>query len=197
MRRAAIEEQNRFMLERQRQFRMAADVVTEARMAFAEVHAVAVIGSVAKPLWKEVPRFREFRRERIEVWHECGDLDLALWLESQERLGELRRAAARALRAAYEAGTGISVVGHQLDVFLIEPGSDRYLGRLCSFSQCPKGKPDRLVPGCGAIPFNKHVDGFAPHPDFLAPAGHAMLYQRDVGRLRSALDLPTALCGET
>ena len=57
-------------------------------------------------------------------------------------------------------GTGPSVASHQLDVFLIEPGSDRYLGRLCSFSACPKGKRDCLVPGCGAIPFNKIVAEF-------------------------------------
>lgn len=190
MRRAAIEEQNRFMLERQRQFRMAADVVADAWMTFVEVQAVAVIGSVAKVLWKEVPRFREFRSQGIEVWHECGDLDLALWLDSQERLDELRRAANRALSAAYTAGTGISVVGHQLDVFLIEPNSDRYLGRLCSFSQCPKGKRDCLVPGCGAIPFNKRIAEFKPHTDLLAPAKHAMLYKRGIGRLRSALELP-------
>jgi hypothetical protein len=43
---------------------------------------------------------------------------------------------------------------------------------------------------CGAIPFNKRVDGFEPAADLLAPAGHAMLYSRGVGRLRSALDLP-------
>src|SRR5882757_9268647 len=114
MRRAAIDEQNRHMLERQRQFRAAADVVTDAWMRFREVAAVAVIGSVAKPLWKEVPRFREFRRAGIEVWHECSDLDLALWLDSQERLGELRRAASLALREAFEKGTGISVADHQL-----------------------------------------------------------------------------------
>jgi hypothetical protein len=129
MRRAAIEKQDRFMVERQRQFRAAADVVTDAWMRFREVAAVAVIGSVAKPRWKEVPRFGEFRRARIEVWHECSDLDLALWLDSQERLGELRRAAALALREAFEKGMGISIVDHQLDVFLIEPGSDNYLGR--------------------------------------------------------------------
>src|SRR5882724_1002162 len=108
MRRAAIEAENRLMLERQRQFRAAADVVTDAWMLFREVAAVAVIGSVAKPLWKEVPRFREFRRAGIEVWHECSDLDLALWLDLQERLGELRQATSRALRAAFEAGTGVS-----------------------------------------------------------------------------------------
>src|SRR5215510_6021731 len=110
-------------------------------MTFEEVQAVAVIGSVAKPLWKEVPRFREFRRAGIEVWHECGDLDLALWIDSQHRLEELRRAIDRALRKAYEEGIGVSVVSHQLDVFLIEPDSNRYLGRLCNFNRCPKDKP--------------------------------------------------------
>lgn len=55
------------MLRRQHEFRMAADVVTDAFMGFEEV---AVIGSVAKSLWKEVPRFREFRRRSVTVWHE-------------------------------------------------------------------------------------------------------------------------------
>lgn len=190
MRRAKIEEQNRYLLDRQRQFRIAADVVAQAWMDFAEVEAIAVIGSVAKKLWKEVPRFSEFRRAGIEVWHECKDLDLALWLASQDRLDELRRAEVRALRDAYLAERGISVVGHQVDVFLFEPGNNRYLGRLCSFNQCPKDKRDCLVPGCGAIPFNKVVDGFIPRDDLLARAEEAMLYRKGEGRLRSALDLP-------
>lgn len=190
MRRAEIEEQNRYLMERQRYFRFAADVVCDAWASFAEVEAVAVIGSVARTLWKEVPRFREFRRERIEVWHECGDLDLALWLDHQQRLGALRRTADKALRRAYEAGIGLSVVGHQLDIFLFEPGSDRYLGRLCSFVRCPKDKPECSVPGCGAVPFNKRVAEFTPHADLLAGAGETTLYRRGVGRLRSALDLP-------
>lgn len=190
MRRAAVEKQNQYQIERQRQFRVAADVVTEAWVAFPEVRAVAVIGSVAKALWKEVPRFREFRRAGIEVWHECGDLDMALWLDSQERLRELRRAGDRALRVAYEAGLGTSVAGHQVDVFLFEPETDAYLGRLCKYNECPKGKRDCLVPGCGDIPFNKHIAEFTPYPDILAPASYAMLYERGAGRLRSALDLP-------
>ena len=161
------------MLERQRRFRLAADVVTAAWMAFPEVQAIAVIGSVAKKLWKEIPRFRDFRREGIEVWHECGDLDLALWIDSQHRLDALRRAAAVALRQAFESGAGVSIVSQQTDVFLFEPGSDRYLDRLCSFSTCPKGKSDCLVPGCGAVPFNKHVADFAPHADLLAPVAYA------------------------
>src|SRR5258707_29887 len=98
MRRAEIDEQNRYLLRQQRQFRMAADVVTDAFMVFPEVCAVAVIGSVAKPLWKEVPRFRAFRRARVEVWHECKDLDRAVWLASQERLGAFRLALERSRR---------------------------------------------------------------------------------------------------
>ncbi len=192
MRRAEIEAQGRYLLERQRQFRVAADAVTDAWMDFPEVQAVAVIGSVAKPLWKEVPRFSEFRRECIEVWHECRDLDLALWIDSQHRLGELRKAAALALRRAYQTGAGTSVVPQQLDLFLFEPGSDRYLGRLCEFNHCPKGKPECLVPGCGEIPFNKRIADFSPRADLLASADRALLYQRGVGRRRSALELPAA-----
>ena len=155
----------------------------------------AVIGSAAKPLWKEVPRFREFRREGIEVWHECRDLDLALWIDSQHRLRDLRRAAAIALQKAYQAGLGTSVVSQQLDVFLFEPGGNRYLGRLCEFSQCPKGKPECRVPGCGETPFNKRVADFAPRPDLLASVERAVLYRRGAGRLRSALELPTIESG--
>lgn len=191
MRQSKIKEQNEALLRLQREFRMAADVVTAAFMDFAEVCSVAVIGSVAQKLWKEVPRFSDFRRARIEVWHECSDLDLAVWLDSQDRLDQLRRALARSLTAAFHAGMGVSMPANRVDVFLFEPGSDRYLGRLCRYSTCPKGKLDCLVPGCGTIPFNKVVEGFRPHADIVATAGDTMLYERGRGRLRSALDLPS------
>lgn len=190
MRRANIEQQNNYLLDQQRRFRVAADVVADAWMVFPEVQAVAVIGSVAKALWKEVPRFSDFRREGIEVWHECRDLDLALWIESQQRLRAVQRAAGRVLHKAFESGADTSVVLHQLDIFMFDPTNDAYLGRLCSFNQCPKGKRDCLVPGCGAIAFNKVIDGFVPRADLLSPAQYAMLYRRGAGRLRSALDLP-------
>jgi len=84
----------------------------------------------------------------------------------------------------------IGVASHQVDIFLIEPGTDRYLGRLCDFNTCPKGKPACEVPGCGDTPFNKQIEGFEPAPDLLQPAQWATLYERGTGRLRSALDLP-------
>jgi hypothetical protein len=190
LRRSKIEDQNRYLLRQQHDFRRAADIVADALAAFDEVEAIAVIGSVAKPLWKEIPRFHEFRRARIEVWHECKDLDLAVWISSQQRLGDLRRAKDLALRHAYENGVGPGTANHQVDIFLIEPATDRYVGRLCDYGSCPKGRPDCRVPGCGAIPFNKRVSGFAQRPDLLASAADGMLYRKATGRLRSALDLP-------
>lgn len=190
MKRAAIDEQNRYLIRQQELFRKAADVVVRAWRPFEEVQAIAVVGSVAGPLWKEVPRFREFRRAKIEVWHECSDLDIALWLDSQERLEDLRRARDRCLREANEAGEDVSAPGHLVDTFLFEPGSGRYLGRLCSYNKCPKGKRDCEVPGCGRIPFNKKIPEFMPYADLLNQARSNLLYERGKGVLRSALDLP-------
>jgi hypothetical protein len=191
MRRSEIERQNQSLLRLQREFRLAADVVTDALAHFAEVRAVAVIGSVAQKLWKEIPRFSEYRRARIELWHECSDLDLAVWLDSQDRLDRMRRILAQSLTAAFEMGMGVSMPANRVDVFLFEPGSDRYLGRLCRYSTCPKGKLDCLVPGCGTIPFNKVVEGFRPYADIVANSADTMLYERGKGRIRSALDLPS------
>jgi hypothetical protein len=190
MRKAEIDSQNQYLIRQQRQFRLAADIVAEAWTRFDEVEAIAVIGSTAKALWKEVPRFSDFRKARIEVWHECHDVDLAVWIRSRRRLDELRRASHSALRKAYEAGAAMSVPGNLLDVFLFQPETSVYLGRLCGFSECPKGKRDCLVPGCGDIPFNKQHLDFTPEPNILAGADEAMLFRRGQGILMSALDLP-------
>jgi hypothetical protein len=139
---------------------------------------------------KEVPRFREFRREGIEIWHECGDLDLALWLSSFDSLGKIRKKVATSLRNAYEKGVGPSVSDVEVDIFLFEPVTDRYVGRLCSYNKCPKGKIDCMVPGCGEIPFNRVFRNFKLHPDILRPAAYSTLYRRGEGLIMSATELP-------
>jgi len=188
MRKAVIEEENRRQMARQREFRIAADLIVEGWRQFTELVSIAITGSVAKPLWKEVPRFASFRARGIELWHECGDLDLIVWIESQHRLGELRRVRDLILREAYAAGRGISVVGHQVDTFLFESETNRYAGRLCSFAQCPKGKRDCLTPGCGTVAFNKVIEGFSPDEELLGAA--VILYRRDSGIVSRAIDLP-------
>src|SRR5919107_5718348 len=95
--RREMDAQERHMLDRQAQFRLAADVVTAALAEVPEVEAVALIGSVARPLWREVPRFQPFRYWDVPVWHECKDVDLAVWLDRLERLQTLNRARSTSL----------------------------------------------------------------------------------------------------
>jgi hypothetical protein len=189
LRKAEIEETSRSLARQQLRFRAAADAVAAALAAFPEILAIGLTGSVAKSLWKEVPRFSQYRRAGIEVWHECKDVDLAVWLDSRERLNQMRRAKDRVLFGMSQ-GESAGVASHQADIFLFEPGSDRYLGRLCDFNACPKGKPECRVPGCGDVAFNRIHEDFYPDANLLAAARQNMLYERGKGILMSALDLP-------
>ena len=190
-----VNKDNAFLLRTQQQFRRAADVITEAWSVFPHVLSIAVIGSVAKPLWKEVPRFAPYRRLGIPLWHECKDLDLALWLEDLIDLGALRRSKAVALRSEHEKQPDFGVADHQVDVFLFEPGTDVYLGRLCNFNRCPKSRPECAVPGCGATPFMRQFPNFEVHADILSNVEKATLYTRAGGIQRSASELPGLVDG--
>ena len=154
-----IEEQDQYMLRLQRNFRLAADAVTDAFAQLPEVERVVLFGSVAVPLEREVPRFREFRRHGIAVWHECKDVDLAVWLSDLDHLRNLQKARSHALNELYQK-QNVGVAHHQVEIFIMEPGTDRHLGRLCAFTRCPKDKLDCLVPGCGGTPFLKQLKGF-------------------------------------
>jgi hypothetical protein len=50
LRKSVIDEQNRCLLAKQREFRIAAVVIAAALSAFSEVAAIAVIGSVPRSL---------------------------------------------------------------------------------------------------------------------------------------------------
>ena len=184
-----IEEANRGLLRRYRDFRHAADAVTAAWREYRQVAAVSLIGSVARDPWKEVPRFAPYRRARIELWHECKDVDLALWLSDMGNLNDLRRARARALRAAVDENR-IGVATHQVDAFILEPGTDRYLGRLCDFNACPRGKPECRTPGCGNVEFLRQHEEFRWWPESLAEGRAVRLFDRAAQTHRLAADLP-------
>jgi len=187
--RAGIAEQNRVLLRRYRDFRRAADAIVASWQHRGEVMAVALIVSVAVAPRREVPRFAPYRRARIALWHECKDLDLAVWLSHLQDLDRLRRAKDRALRDHY-ARSGAGVASHQVDVFVLEPGTDRYLGRLCQFNRCPKGKLECLVPSCGAAAFLRQHEGFRWQPQALAGDLAVRLFDRDTGQIRRAAELP-------
>lgn len=179
--RREIDRQNAYLLLRREQFRRAAECVAAAFAEEPAVRRVALIGSVAKPPFKEVPRFSAYRRAQVEVWHECGDVDLAVWVEGLDRdarlLGRLRKALVGTLNALLR-DERIGVANHQVEVFLLEPGTDRHLGRLCAYNACPKQKPACRVPGCGAVPFLRQFEDFRFFDDALD--GAVILFDRTV-----------------
>jgi hypothetical protein len=187
--RTEIAEQDRSQLKRQQDFRTAADAVATALCEFYEVEAIALIGSVAQPLAREVPRFQPYRRFGIEILHECKDVDLALWISRLDRLRELGRARSVAVSRLY-AEKGIGVAHHQVDVFLLAANDGRYLGRLCTFAQCPKGKPECRIPGCGATAFLRQHEAFVLATDALAAGRAICLFDRRTGARGRARDLP-------
>ncbi len=172
-----VREENEEMLRRQRQFRLAAEYVANAFKACPAVLKVALIGSVAVPLKKEVPRFSQFRRAGIAIWHECRDIDLAVWVDDLDCLNDLRRAVGGALNELFSEHQ-IGVAHHQVDVFILEPTTDRYRGRLCKFGSCPKGKRECYVPGCGARPFLQQHRDFTFHATSLRPDRMVILWDR-------------------
>lgn len=166
-----INDENRFLLRRRDAFRRFAELFAPIAARLDFVQRIVLFGSVPAPLHQEIPRFSRFRQGRIAVYHECRDVDLAIWVTDFSRLRELKRALTEAVNqwqviASREHYSGIP--HHQVDIFLLEPGTNHYRGNLCSFGTCPKGKPECEVAGCGARPFLRRYEDFpfdekAPH----------------------------------
>jgi hypothetical protein len=184
-----IEEANREMRLRQEKFRRAAEYVARAFSRIPEVRRVVLFGSVAWPLEKEVPRFREFRRRGIPIFHECRDADLAVWMVGLDRLKALYKARGMALAMLFQE-QGIGVPHEQVEVFIFD-ASDRYVGRLCRFKRCPSEREECRKYVCGSPPFLRR-DGFVFEPGALDPARCRVLFDRSSPPERGQLAEPAA-----
>ncbi len=163
-----IREENQQSRQRQKQFRLAADYVARALGQVSGVEKVVLFGSVACPLKEEKPRYRKYRRAGISMLHICKDIDLAVWISEPGCLRAMQKARSRALKLLFEE-RNIGVAHHQVDIFIMEPDSNRYLGRLCSYTLCPKGKPECRVPGCGSTPLLRQHEDFRLSASALLP----------------------------
>lgn len=174
-----IDEANHARLRRWQSFRDASRAVAAALARDPAVQKVMLFGSVAAPLRKEVPRYRRLRRAGVEVWHACNDIDLAVWVDELSHLRELKRAVTQALNDWQRTHPGSpGVAHHMVDIFLIEPDTDRFRGNLCRYGQCPKGKPECAIPGCGAQPFLQLYEGFRLYRDALGGERNIVLFDR-------------------
>jgi len=171
-----IDQEDQLMLRRQQQFRIAAQYVADGLPGIQEVKKVVLFGSVAAPLEKEVPRFRKFRQAGIAINHECKDVDMAVWVSDLNCLKDIQKARSQALNKLL-AEKQIGVAHHQVDIFIMEPQTNRYLGRLCIFSSCPKGKEECRVAGCGKIMFLKQHEDFKFEPNELDDTTNVVLFE--------------------
>jgi hypothetical protein len=170
-----LEDEQRSRRRRQEGFRAAADYVAVAYATLAAVERVVLFGSVARPLESE--RWKSRRSAGGIVPHEYKDVDLAVWVSDVSDLKALQKARSRALGDLL-VDTDYGVAHHQVDVFLFEPGTNRYRGRLCCFGECPKGKPECLVPGCGGALFLRQHENFALDPQALEGRNTVLLFDR-------------------
>lgn len=177
-----VVELNAFRLRRHEVFRIIAENVARELAALPCVRKVALIGSVARPLEKETPRYRIYRRTGLEMWHECRDIDLAVWVDDLSTLRALQRARSEAVRTCVSEEC-IRPAHHQVELFILEPDTNRYLGRLCCFRQCPRDfKPECHVPGCGDAKYLQQHEGFEFYDNAIAPDRSITLFERTKGR---------------
>jgi len=172
-----ITEQNKYMRKQYENFRLAAEYISKTISQLSFIEKIALFGSVALPLQKEIPRFYKYRKAGVEILHECKDVDLAIWLNNLDNLNKLRKANVRALNKLLKE-KNIGIAHHQVDIFIMEKDTNRYMGRLCSFNECPKGKLDCHVTGCGNILFLKQIEDFSFFSDHLDKERSIVLYQR-------------------
>ena len=187
----AIAEENEHMRRRQEQFRIAAQYVAHAFSQVPQVQKVVLFGSVAVPLFEEVPRFRRYRIHQVPLLHECADVDIAVWLSDASCLKNLQRARGLALNYLFDA-RDIGVAHHQVDTFLMDHTTDSYIGNLCYFGTCPKGKEDCRVTGCGETPFLKAYEKFRLREEALSPDKTIILYDRAGASEQQGVSEPSA-----
>lgn len=158
-------ENNFRMLLRYKDLRRSAEYVAAELERVPFIMKAALFGSLSKPLWKEVPRFREYRKNGIKIWHEVKDVDIAVWVTALEDVSVLKRARNKGI-ALLEKNRGIRVAVHECDIFILSAADNSYLGRVCNWKKCPKMCTECLVPACGQVKFlRQHLDFNFRHED--------------------------------
>ncbi|MFN0075021.1 MAG: hypothetical protein ACKVY0_00970 [Prosthecobacter sp.] len=173
-----IYDEDRRMLRHQEDFRRAARLLSKNLEAMPEVTKVVLFGSTALPLWKEVPRFSRLRSRRIKIYHECSNIDLAIWVTTTARANDIRKLAPAVVNEQVDNDDHLSVAHHHYSMHLIDHRSANYLGMVCHYNQCPKRKEPCRVPGCGAQKFVRILPGFKLKPERLHSHNSQTLFVR-------------------
>ncbi len=174
-----FEEDNRRNLKKHKDFRIAAEYVADLIKEVPGVVKIVLFDSAALPLEKEYSRFRKYKRFGKEMYHECKDVDPAVWVNDFKCLKQILKTRNRSSLTLFDEKQ-IGIAHHQIEIFIFASDNNQYIGRLCIFNECPReGKKECLVPGCGEIPFVKKVESFTLYDDALAAEKSILLYQNN------------------
>lgn len=173
-----IHEEDQRMLRRQAGFRNAARAVSGYLAEMPEVRQVRIFGSVALPLWKEVPRHSRFRHRNIRIYHECATIDLAVYVTSPANADRMRKICSLVVNDLTAQDIYLNIAHHTFSIHLIHQSDDRYLGMVCHFNKCPKHKWECRVPGCGANRFVQILPWFRLKPHRLNEYNSQILFKR-------------------
>ncbi|WP_349367950.1 hypothetical protein [Salinarimonas sp.] len=183
-----VDEEDLCAIERQRRFRMVADFTVKAWATIPGVEAIGVTGGTAGKLWREMPYWR--RRRGPPSLHSVDRLEMVLWLSRTDELRRLHRAFSRVLNDLDARGVPHEMAGQYLFGIVFDAASEDYLGVICTYATCPKGKPACEVPGCGAVRFLRQFADYGAADAQADKAKAAILFRRGRGFVASALDLP-------
>jgi hypothetical protein len=155
----AVARTNRELQERYGHFKAAAERIAGDFSQLPFVKRIVLFGSVARPLFAVNGPCMAGGDDTPAVLHKCRDIDMAVWVSRTDRLNELRLRLDDTLRR-YTQEKKYGVAHHQADIYIFEDSADAYVGRLCIFSQCPKGKYVCKIQGCGKPPFLRRFEDF-------------------------------------
>ena len=155
-----IARQDDGLLRRYRDFRRAADALAAAWRSHPEEAAVTLIGSVRRSLGRKCRALHPIG----ERGSRCGTNART----SISRYGSRTRATLTAFAGPTPkpyawCGTKkpSGVASHEVDAFVLEPGTDRYLGRLCDFNYVPRARPSVWCRAVGSRSFCAGTRTFA------------------------------------
>jgi hypothetical protein len=176
---AYILEVNTQSVLRQCLLRWAGRSVAIAMSELPEIHKVVEFGTVAQPLTKEVSRLYD----DVKVFHECQDLDLAVWTSDLSRLKQLKSAAKRGITSLGHTPCGYVPCQH-LDVHLFDAAVGEYRGRLCFFDDCPRrNRPQCFFKNCGAAQSLGQFPNYRFNPAQFEAEPKVTLFDRGTGYL--------------
>lgn len=173
-----IYQEDQRMLRRQSDFRNAARLVSKRLAEMPEVQRVCLFGSVVLPLWKEVPYHNRLRQRNIRIFHECANIDMAVWVTSPAKADLMRKACSQVVNDLVSKDIHLSIAHHSFSIHLIQEADNHYLGMVCHYNQCPKHKPECRVRGCGVHPFVQILPWFRLKPGRLNEFNSQILFRR-------------------